>query len=72
MFTLQLLKTCHESFVEGKSDVVIVPTEPPNIPFPINTSRILPNVYKGRLLRICDMFVEKENALCNEKLLIMN
>ena len=29
MFTLQLLKTCPESFVEGKSDVVIVPTEPP-------------------------------------------
>ena len=32
MFTLQLLKTCHESFVEGKSDVVIVPTEPPPPP----------------------------------------
>ena len=43
-----------------------------NIPFPINTNRILPNVYKGRLLRICDMFVEKKNALCNEKLLTMN
>ena len=32
MFTLQLLKTCPESFVEGKSDVVIVPTEPPPPP----------------------------------------
>ena len=30
MFTLQLLKTCPEGFLEGKSDVVIVPTEPPN------------------------------------------
>ena len=34
MFTLQLLKTCPESFVEGKSDVVIVPTEPPPPPPP--------------------------------------
>ena len=32
MFTLQLLKTCPESFVEGKSDVAIVPTEPPPSP----------------------------------------
>ena len=34
MFTLQLLKTCPESSVEGKSDVVIVPTAPPPPPPP--------------------------------------